>query len=134
MKLAYSTYLLFSVFIVFFVDQASKKWADSQGWIVLNPGVSFGFLSNGSPVVHVFVVASVLCGTWAILRSQKLPAWWWGALGGAAVSNLFDRSMYHAVQDWLPLPYTSITNNLADWVICLCLVWLCVKEYRTIRS
>lgn len=134
MKLQHKVSLILTAAAVIGSDQATKVWAAQRGWVVHNPGVSFGFLSTRSPLFIILVVTGILCAIWWVLRSRRLPAWWWGVLIGGTVSNLLDRIIYQGVQDWLPLPFVSLSNNLADWMICFCLVWLCVKEYRTIRS
>lgn len=100
-------------------DQLSKEAARFFGFVVhYNSGISLSLLSGIGPE---FITASVLLfivGLWYGLRSfwsdHPIVA---GLFFGGGLSNLFDRAVYGAVRDWLPLPGAAITNNLADWAL-----------------
>lgn len=113
------------------IDQVTKFLAAAQGQVSLNQGISFGWLSVVPPVVLTVGLMSMLLGVWWITRADwaENPV----AMGlfiGGAVSNLLDRVFFAGVQDWLPVPGTTIHNNLADYAIGIGLLMLVIVHCR----
>ncbi|MEO8581834.1 MAG: signal peptidase II [Patescibacteria group bacterium] len=117
------SFLVFSVVIG--VDQLTKWWARGQGGVVLNEGVSFGLGQHQSVWVFVVLTGLVLLSLFLLFKEiwQKNMVMF-GVLSGAAMSNVLDRLIWGGVQDFLPIPILRLQNNIADWVIFACLVWL----------
>jgi len=118
--------LLFSltVALAVAVDQGSKAWADQLGWSVqLNTGISFGFLSGISAQLLVMISAGLLLliGWWGVRHSLTIAALA-GLFVGAGFSNLLDRVLFGGVRDWMLVPFFSLRNNLADWIIVLVVI------------
>ncbi len=123
--------LAVSALVVAF-DWFTKEWASQQGWIVLeNSGISFGmwqehgaFWSALIPVIWVVILL--------LLVFKELPTNPWpnSLLVGGGLANLLDRALTGGVRDWLPVPFTSIYNNLADWAIITAFLWIWVQTLR----
>lgn len=112
--------------IVIFVDQISKWWAELAGYsISLNTGVSFSLFSQFSFVFHLilFLVVSVVMYRMIKSSTQQMQVWY-VVLVSAGFSNLIDRAIYGGVRDFLPVPFTTIQNNLADWAILIAVLML----------
>ena len=111
-------------------DQLTKLWADSQGWVVLNKGISFGLLTE-SPWLPVVLVVVIVCVMGLAIQRQFVARQWLlsGLVFGGLISNVIDRLVVGGVKDWLPAPGLMITNNLADWAIVGGLVYWAVVEY-----
>lgn len=119
--------------VVVGVDQASKAVATRSHWpIVVNHGVSFGWRAGlwGRPAAGWW-----LAGVVVLLGVVGLMGWgYWrrapvvtGLFLGGAVANLIDRLIWGGVRDWLPIPFTGLLNNLADWAIAAAVVMLCAR-------
>ena len=109
---------ILSFLVVLLLDQLSKYWAAQAGLVVLNTGISFGFLES-SWLIWVLLMGLGIVGSWFVVKNrlqQRFPILY-GAIAGGAVSNVLDRLLLGGVQDWLPILGLSITNNIADWVI-----------------
>jgi lipoprotein signal peptidase len=109
-------------FLVLVVDQVSKLQFFPPGGAV-NPGISFGFLD----ALPAFIWALLLIGVqvillWALRSFWKTFPALTGLFFGGAFSNVLDRILLGGVRDWLPIPFTQIKNNLADWFICFALI------------
>ena len=105
-------FILVAVGVVL-IDQLSKVLF--AGNLNLNQGISFGLKM---PLITNFSLIVIFGAVLVILRKQisHYPL----ALGlffGGAVSNLLDRFIYGGVRDFLPIPLTHLSNNLADWAI-----------------
>lgn len=112
------------------VDQGVKWLAQVQGLMVLNMGVSFGWLPVKSWTLIVTIVWSLLLlrlGRSFFLISPGAA----GLFFGASLSNILDRWLWGGVRDFLPVPILGVTNNIADWVIVLSLVFLALKSLRS---
>lgn len=106
-------------------DQLSKWWARGQGSVVINQGVSFGLGDRGEVWVFVLLTCVVLVSLFFLFKEIWLKNLWvFGGLSGAAISNVIDRLWWGGVQDFLPVPVLNVQNNLADWVIFGCMVWI----------
>ncbi|PIY80235.1 MAG: hypothetical protein COY80_04025 [Candidatus Pacebacteria bacterium CG_4_10_14_0_8_um_filter_42_14] len=113
--------------LALFLDQISKYFSSTAQ---VNTGVAFGFLANSFfsvKLASLFFCAFAIFIVWQFWSKwQKNPI----ALGmftGGVFGNLLDRLVYGGVRDWLALPFTNLTNNLADWFIFLGLSWLSLK-------
>lgn len=126
-------FYLFSIFfITILIDQSSKALAQVITQVEINQGVSFSWLSGWSVLVHVvlylLIVTTLLFGIRPHTRVQKF---WFAVLAGAGFSNLLDRFFWGGVQDFLPVPFVHLKNNLADWLILFSVVvilWNILKE------
>ncbi|MBP9699854.1 signal peptidase II [Candidatus Woesebacteria bacterium] len=95
---------------------------------ILNPGVSFGFLSG--PFL-TFLLLAVLLAVSRYLLTHHAPAIPTGLLIGGASSNLLDRFFLGGVKDIFAVPVLNVYNNLADWAIVIAVVWLFIWQSRT---
>jgi lipoprotein signal peptidase len=108
------------VFILtFFIDQGSKFLATLWGLSIgYNQGVSFGFMASGQSKLLTLLLAIIIYFLFLSFKQgwmkNQLAS---GLFFGGAVSNLFDRLFFDAVRDWLPIPFSQMQNNLADWAI-----------------
>lgn len=127
--------LLIALLLTFGFDQLSKDAARILGFeMVFNTGVSLSTFQHIPSEVIVVVTLAVLCVLWYVYAQlwKEKPVLS-GIFFGAGLSNIFDRVWYGAVRDWLPVPGTSITNNLADWLLFLVITAFAVnmlKEHR----
>ena len=118
-------------FFLLIVDQATKWWGRGEGRVTYNTGISFQLLSEFEVIAQVIGIISIL-----VLLSWMLRKYWkkqpqvWALLVGAGCSNLLDRVIFGGVQDFLPVPFFNITNNIADWVITVCLLWVAWQVIR----
>lgn len=106
------------ILVTIAVDQLSKYLAPLAFQVSLNPGISFGW-GNAMPSWILTGVLTVLIGViWWLARSfWQRHLFITGLFFGGAVSNILDRWIWGAVRDWLPLPFTNIHNNLADYAL-----------------
>lgn len=117
----------FVLLAIMMADQATKFVAGREGWVRLNPGVSFGFLASvPAGWLNIGLILLIVC-SWLVYRRswQKMPIAAGFFLGGA-VSNIIDRLIWSGVRDWLPIPGTSVQNNVADYGILIglsLLIW-----------
>lgn len=109
--------------IVILADQLTKKVAAEQLPITLNSGISFGLFKSVPGLVWCFVLGLILVWLWVAWRStwQASPVGS-GMFFGGALSNVLDRVRLDGVHDWLPLPFTTLRNNLADWAVIIGLI------------
>jgi lipoprotein signal peptidase len=100
-------------------DQLSKEAARFFGFSVqFNSGVSLNVFSGIAPELLTIVTLLILVGLWyAFAETWKESPVLAGTFFGAGLSNILDRAWYGAVRDWLPIPGTTVTNNLADWLL-----------------
>lgn len=102
---------------------------------VMNEGVAFGFLGDGSrdTVLLVTGAALVFVLVW-FLRDPTRP-WSWlaiGLLAGGAIGNLIDRVIRDAVVDYIDLPAWP-SFNVADIAITLGAVILVLAAFAEPR-
>ena len=115
--------------LVLVLDQATKFIVQNYGLVSINQGISFGVLANYSAtflllVIPIFyLIVSVVAWPW--WREQL---WLYGLFSGSVLSNYADRMVFGGVRDWLPITFLGVSNNLADWVIFVCLVVLLYKN------
>lgn len=115
----------------FFIDQLTKLSAGIYLEVVINQGISFGWLSqvrvgaiNFMLLISALVLAFILKKEWK--RYPALSGLFWAGV----VSNLVDRILLGGVVDWLPIPFFEIKNNLADIAMSLALLGLLIKEIK----
>lgn len=119
-----------SFFLILLLDQGSKGLARGMGRVSVNDGVSFGLGSGGGVFLFFVLTFGVLALLFFLFKHFWLKyAWIYGLLSGAAISNLLDRFHFGGVQDFLPIPFVGVQNNLADWVIFFCLVFLVFSTF-----
>lgn len=107
------------------VDQLSKEWASTQGWLIFNQGASFGWGNQLPPTVMlVSTMVISLLAVWQIWQTQGLAAWGWLGIAAGGFANALDRWQWQAVRDWLPIPGTALHNNVADYLISLGVIGL----------
>ena len=113
---------------VFILDQATKHIAQFFLPVTLNRGVSFGVL-EGSYLSYVLLFGFLLF-LFLTKHWRERSSFVYGLFVGAVISNLWDRFLYGGVRDFLPIPFTGIKNNLADWVIFLTLIWFAIQSKK----
>lgn len=123
--------LFASLILAFSADQLTKFIAQSMELVTINPGISYGLFSGFSRAGMLIMLLVFFAGI------TKLTWEWWqkhliifGLFSGSVLSNMWDRIMVGGVRDFLPVPFLGLENNLADWVIFVCLA-LAVKYYIT---
>ena len=123
-------------FLTLCADQMSKFFATVLGLnIQYNSGISFGILSQLDTkllTVLLCILIYFLFVSFRAIWSKNESAT--GLFFGGAVANLFDRFNFGAVRDWLPIPFTQIQNNVADWAIFAGIVLLIFNYKRVIDS
>ncbi len=102
------------------VDQATKM---NAALVTLNTGISFGLFPSSLLTFLLSGVLLLIAYQFGKLFFQVSPVLT-GIFFGGSTSNLIDRALYGGVRDFLPIPFFSIHNNLADWAIILSLLWL----------
>lgn len=116
----------------FLLDQFTKLLAPLYVEVSLNPGISFGWLSQLPFGLTTFLLIVLMVGIAIALRREwgrhRLIS---GLFWAGAISNLVDRLLLGAVSDWLPLPYFTVKNNLADIYLSVALLMLLVQELRS---
>lgn len=106
--------------VMIFLDQFSKWLIQDELEMVVNPGVSGGWLVQDSSSLLVWGSLIMLLFLWYLLFSvwQKYP-FLSGIFFGAALSNIIDRILFGGVRDWLVIPVWGWKNNLADYGLTL---------------
>lgn len=117
-------------------DQLSKDVSHLFGFTTrLNAGVSFSFFSSFSAEILTLLLLVCICLFWYKLQhiwvKNQLAA---GLFFGGGISNVLDRALYGGVRDWLSVPLTTLSNNLADWAIGIALVLLLRKTLQTTKQ
>ena len=126
----YKYFLLF--FVLTFIDQITKFWADSLGLVVENNGVSFGLMDGFGGMIYIQLI--LLLVVFYILNKSVMPVLEKTLFLSGIVSNSLDRIfMGGVVRDWLVIPVVGLKNNLADIFIFTAIVLYIIKygyEYR----
>ena len=141
-KLSSYSFIILSIFI-FLLDFSSKYFLinyydlGSKGRVyitpfldfilVLNPGISFGILSNGDDIQRwILSILSILVifylYYWSTKSSSKLTIISLFVMIGGAIGNVFDRLVYGKVIDFISLhvfDYYWYVFNIADIAIVL---------------
>jgi len=93
----------------------------------LNFGVALGLM----PGIDIMIIGFLIILITFVFRSQikRMPLAF-GLFFGGAVSNLLDRFIYGGVRDFLPIPLTNLSNNLADWAIVIGIGLILVQSLR----
>jgi len=135
-SLGYKFYLRFKYIFLFSflisIDQLSKYWANSLGFVTENGGVSFGLMNGfGS---EIYVQLMILLLLFYIVHKSVMPVILKIFFLSGVISNTVDRFLLGGiVRDWLPLPLVGLKNNFADLFIFLAIVLYVIKygyEYR----
>jgi signal peptidase II len=88
---------------------------------VMNEGVAFGFLGDGSRDTVLLVTGAALLFVFVWFLRDPTRPWSWlaiGLLAGGAIGNLLDRLFRDAVVDYIDLPAWP-SFNVADIAITL---------------
>ncbi len=133
---------------VIFLDLLSKELAMRPGGlpVFFNKGISFGFGNSlgwmswwGSAGVWIGLAVMVSILVMRELGSGQLLRGWLtktecisgGLFLGGVWANTFDRVVYGAVRDWIPVPGLGLYNNLADWaIVCACILWIYLYFFK----
>ena len=115
-------------------------WPLSLTWI-MNPGVSYGLLQTGTPLVRwgltlFALVVAGLIGWWARRSDRALPALGLGLIMGGALGNAVDRIRFGAVVDFLDvqrLGFFPWVFNVADSAITVGVILLLLDGLRRER-
>lgn len=82
-----------------------------------NNGLSFGIFSSATallPLLLLGLLAVCVITYYYLFREHAVG---FGLVIGGGCSNVLDRFVLGCVQDWLPIPFTGLLNNVADWAI-----------------
>jgi signal peptidase II len=88
---------------------------------VMNEGVAFGFLGDGSRETVLLITGAALLFVFVWFLRDPTRPWSWlaiGLLAGGAIGNLIDRVFRDAVVDYIDLPAWP-SFNVADIAITL---------------
>ena len=119
-------------FVVFFFVLLADQFSKFLFWNAigdgLNRGVSFGLMPGFLWVLIGLLLMLILF----LITRSKFNKQALGLFFGGAVSNLVDRIIFEGIRDWLPIPFISLQNNLADWCIFIGVVWIVLGELQGI--
>ncbi len=122
-------FFLLSLISFFCLDQFSKWFSFSKGMGVLNTGISFGLFSSSFLTLIILLIIvgiAVLYGRTLVKNAPVIS----GVFFAGSLSNVADRVLYGGVRDFLPIPFTGVHNNLADWGIVLSLGILLWRDWK----
>lgn len=114
------------------LDQVTKAWAQNSPSMVLNSGISFGLFAS-QPVSLLLPCVFLAVVLYVFKKAYSHDPLLLGVCSGACLSNILDRILYGGVRDFLPIPLTGISNNIADWFIVLTLLFLVIRTQDTIQ-
>jgi len=120
MKKKWPNFIFIIVLVcILLIDQWSKLFF--QASVKINPGIAFGWQVQWLERLSLLLI--FLFGLFILTRHllNQYPLFF-GLFFGGALSNLVDRFFYSGVRDFIPLPLTHLTNNLADWAVSLSLI------------
>lgn len=120
-----------SLVVIVIADQATKFWAEQQGMVIYNSGISLGLFTLVPNILLSLGLVFLLVGVGIVFRSiwSQIPLAG-GLFFGGGISNLIDRGIIGRVRDWLPIPLITIHNNIADYAIGLGLISMIVVTLR----
>ena len=128
---------LIAAVVTLLLDQASKLWLlrvfdiGHRGAVKVtpffdlvlawNPGISFGWLQNDSPLAQIALlmvkaVAVVVLAIWMARSRTVLATVALGLIIGGAIGNAIDRLAYGAVVDFA-LFHVRIGDNTFNWYV-----------------
>lgn len=122
---------------VILFDQVTKYIARYFGVAMLNSGISFGLFSNNSSLVFVAITFSILFFFYylsSVIYSLSHHSLAFGLLFGGGLANCIDRLVYGGVWDFLPIPFTRLQNNIADYAIALSIFLLIWRYNKKVDS
>jgi lipoprotein signal peptidase len=121
-----SKFYWFSFVLLVGIDQVSKWWLgqNGDGVVVINSS-----LAGGLGEVQAGVLLGVWVGLLGLYIKKKVTSPFMVLILAGGLSNIIDRFVWGGVQDWLPLPMTDLTNNLADWMIGIGILGLVVEMW-----
>ncbi|MBP7876213.1 signal peptidase II [Candidatus Woesebacteria bacterium] len=131
MRIQWQWTVALSALFAFLLDQISKTvFISSQGRMLINEGVSFGWRPAGEwlPIGLVVLIFFVAAASFRYWSRAPLAT---GLFLGGVLANLTDRLIFGGVRDWLPIPLIGLYNNLADWAIAAATILLL---YAVIRN
>lgn len=118
---------IISFFILIFIDQLTKFYFFKSNQSVLNVGISFGLGVEYSQRFWTILLTVLVFFLAMILVKSNWP--FWPLFLAGAVSNLLDRLFLGGVRDFLPLPFTNLYNNLADYYITVAILLYAYKNF-----
>lgn len=101
-------------------DQYAKQTAgETAGQIVCNDGTALGLGAPNTLILTLGILFLAILSRWLFLATQEA---FWLPFGitlflAGGVGNLLDRLRFGCVRDAWTLPFTPLTNNLADYLI-----------------
>ena len=137
------------IFTIFFFDRVTKikvlkEYTDTQVYIndflnidlIWNTGIGFGLLSSNSTYIYnsitILISLIVIFLIYLIIKSKFFEQILFCFVLGGALGNLYDRSVYHAVPDFIDFHYKSFhwfTFNIADIFITIGILMLILKSF-----
>ncbi len=134
MRSQYTQIRIFLLFVTTLVtDQISKYYIQTTHpqKITLNTGFAFGTsFSFLSPMVLILFLCILYILGKKIWNAHTHLA---SIFFAASISNILDRLFFGGVRDFLPIPFVSIRNNIADWIIVVSLVGIIMLEAQTLH-
>jgi lipoprotein signal peptidase len=96
-------------------DQVSKWWFVQLDRVVVNRGVTFGWLPGSWWGVGLGLVWFWVFLEW---RKSQGSSWWgWGMVVMGGLSNLIDRAIWGGVRDFIYYPWFGLYGNVADFIL-----------------
>ena len=96
------------------IDQVSKFWAEGEGMVTLNRGLSWGWGEQYSGLLLTFglliLMITLYISLYSLWSKNMLLT---GFFFGGGVSNIIDRVLWGGVRDWWQVPLVGVKNNLA---------------------
>jgi len=118
------TFKLASLFVfIFLLDQVTKYWFSRNLILAINTGFSFGLINNLSIMVISALQIFFLVVVVFFAKFRKIGQYQAVIILAAGSSNLLDRWLFSGVRDIFYLPILNLTNNLADWLIFLTIIF-----------
>ncbi len=118
-------------FLIVGIDQFTKWGARETGIVQLNTGVSLGLFNDFSVLLHIFIfLLTIIVLLFTFKNSWQKHAYYYVAILAAGFSNVIDRVIWGGVQDFLPVPFFQVQNNIADWVIFIAFLGIFVSNMQ----
>ncbi len=134
--------------IIFFIDRVTKikvlnSYSENLIYLndflnidlIWNTGIGFGLFSSNSVIFYniitLLISLVILFLIYLIIKSEFYEQILYCMVLGGALGNLYDRSVYQAVPDFIDIHYKSFhwfTFNIADIFITIGIIMLILKS------
>ena len=103
--------------------------------LIWNTGIGFGLLNLEAGIIYnlisIFISFIILVITFFLIKADLKEGFLYALIIGGAVGNLYDRTIYFAVPDFIDFHignYHWFTFNIADIFITVGIILLIIKE------